>query len=314
MAEGGREREVAEARAASVTADDRTPVVVTAAPNDAEARAANEQLDLGNPISEEEEPWIARAHAAMEVAGRARAEAEAAKAEAAVAQAELNAVRAETAVAAMRAREELASAYAHAQASKADAEAEAARLKAETAHARADAGAKAQVELGAMRVEAEAIASASTNAGESVCAMASESAPRDLLGSAEKPSATTSSANRVADGRRVALERIRAYRSKQNSMELGAQDSSAQQLQKKHSSVGRGSLIDRVGMKEALPCTPTSEMRSEVQKSGDFPLDQQMLQEISTNLNAWLEDYRRMNGRAHSKTWFNLFRELDLDG
>lgn len=67
------------------------------------------------------------------------------------------------------------------------------------------------------------------------------------------------------------------------------------------------SLIERHGMSRAVACTPTRELRDELEAAGIELPGHTELRELSRALNEWLEAARPNEGKAHSYTFFNLF-------
>ena len=67
-------------------------------------------------------------------------------------------------------------------------------------------------------------------------------------------------------------------------------------------------------LSEALACTPTSQMRAELEAAGIRLPDDNELTKLSHQFTKWIEDYRYNKGMPKATTWFNLYKELDEDG
>ena len=74
------------------------------------------------------------------------------------------------------------------------------------------------------------------------------------------------------------------------------------------------SAIERHGMTEMLPCTPTAEMRRNLELNGETFLSEHDLDAYSSKLNAWIEEFRFEQKLPPAHSWFNLFKEIDNDG
>ena len=83
---------------------------------------------------------------------------------------------------------------------------------------------------------------------------------------------------------------------------------------KTHTSANLVGHMERWGMGTAIASQPTAEMRAELEDEGVWLPNDKELEQISKNLNTWLEDCRVLHGRGSSVTWFNLFAEVDQDG
>jgi Ca2+-binding EF-hand superfamily protein len=83
---------------------------------------------------------------------------------------------------------------------------------------------------------------------------------------------------------------------------------------KGHTSANLVGAIERHGMGSAIESTPTVEMKKELAADGVALPNEAQLTTLSERMNEWLEDLRHNEGREHSVSWFNLFKELDEDG
>ena len=73
------------------------------------------------------------------------------------------------------------------------------------------------------------------------------------------------------------------------------------------------SSIERHNMNVALECTPTAEMKKDLEMSGDDLLDDAMLTAWAIKLTEWIEEYRFDQKLPPSHSWYQLFKEVDND-